>query len=93
MVKNNSYKLTLCSLYSRHTMCHLLWNMMSDNVKKGMCVCICICVYDWVTFLQQKLTEHCNSTITKKIFFKYSMIETKINFKHIDSFHPNSTAR
>ena len=40
---------------------HLQWNMMEDNVKKRMYVNI------WLGHfaVQQKLTEHCESTIIK----------------------------
>ena len=43
---------------------HLWWNMM-NNVKKRKY----IYVYIWLShfFVQEKLTEHCKSTITKKI--------------------------
>ena len=54
--------------------------MKEDNVKNGVCVCVCVCVCererqrqrqreterDWVTAVQQKLTQHCKSTILKK---------------------------
>ena len=31
---------------------------------------MCIYIYDWVTAVQQKLTEHCKSTIIKIKFLK-----------------------
>ena len=45
---------------------HLWWNMMEDKVRKR----IDMCVYLGNFAIQQKLTEHCKSTITKKNFKK-----------------------
>ena len=33
-----------------------------------MCVCIYIYIYNWVTAVQQKLAQHCKSTILNKKF-------------------------
>ena len=43
------------------------WNMMEDSVRKGMYI------YVWLGNLavQQKLTEHCKSSIYFNNFFKY----------------------
>ena len=32
--------------------------------KKSVCVCVCVCMY--VSLNQQKLTQHCKSTILQK---------------------------
>ena len=56
--------------------------MMKDNMRKIMCVyiCTCVCMYmciyihahthDWVTAVQQKLTQHYKSTILQLKKFK-----------------------
>ena len=36
-------------------------------MRKRMCVCVCVCVYLGQFSVQQKLTEHCKSTIIEKI--------------------------
>ena len=42
--------------------------MMEDNMRKIIvCVCVCVCVCVWITAVQQTLTEHCTSTMIKKI--------------------------
>ena len=45
-------------------------DMVDDSMGKRMYMC----VYDWVTAVQQKLAQHCKSTIIK-IFFKERKIE------------------
>ena len=47
---------------------HLRWNMMEDSVRKRMYIFVQLGCYA----VQQKLTEHCKSTLVKnlkKIFF------------------------
>ena len=39
------------------------WRIMC----KKKCIYIYVCVYDWVTAVQQTLTEHCKSSIMEKI--------------------------
>ena len=49
-----------------------------------MYVCLCVyiyiymyvCMYDWVTAVQQKLTEHCKSSIIKIIKEKTKLKDT-----------------
>ena len=76
--QSNAYN-TQVLLYSTGNYIQSL--VMENNVRKKMCVCIyiCMCVYNWVT-LQQKLTEHCISTLTKhlKIFKKNIFLIKKI---------------
>ena len=39
---------------------HLQWNIMEDNVRKGIGMCVYVCIYSCVT-----LTAHCKSTVIK----------------------------
>ena len=45
---------------------------MEDNVRKRIYTYMCVYththshIYDWITLVQQKLTEHCKATITEK---------------------------
>ena len=53
-----------CCIAQGTTSDHLRWNIMEDNVRKRMY----IYMYEWGHFaVQQNLTEHCKSTIIKKL--------------------------
>ena len=42
--------------------------MVEDRMRKRMCVCVCVCVCVWLDdyAVQQKLAQHCTTTILNK---------------------------
>ena len=56
---------------------------MEKNMKTNIyiyicvCVCVCVCMYKIVTFaIQQKLIQHCKSTMSIKFLKKMIAMET-----------------
>ena len=59
---------------------HLRWSVVEDNMRKRMYVCMGLGHFA----VQQNLTEHCKSTIIKKIFFNKEGVTSEERFRNKD---------
>ena len=63
------------------------WSGLPFPSPVCVCVCVCVCVYKIPFAIQQKLTQHCKSTILQYIFLIKSQRSNNFTWKAKNQLH------